>query len=103
MKRQSVKLIPNFSKVWKSNFDSLKKVANRHKQFPLFSAPAMIANSFSYSSVTIFMESLFDMGVVGYYSLSTRILGLPLSLVSGNVSKVFFQEASDEQSSKGVF
>ena len=103
MKRQSVKLIPEFSKVWKSNFESIKRVAIRHKRFPLFSAPAMIANSFSYSSVTIFMESLFDMGIVGYYSLSTRILGLPLSLVSGNVSKVFFQEASEEQSVKGTF
>jgi len=96
MRRQATTLIPLFKEVWSSDYDSLKRAAKKHIQLPLFSVPAMFANSFSYTSVTIFMESLFGMGVVGYYSLSTRILGLPLSLVSGNVSKVFFQEASNE-------
>lgn len=103
IKKQSSTLRPKFKDVWKSSYKNMKIVAKKHKQFPLYSSPAMIANSFSYSSVTIFMESLFDMSVVGYYSLSTRILGLPLSLVSGNVSKVFFQEASVEKSKKGSF
>ena len=103
MKRQSKTLSKSFKEIWKSDYKKIKEVAKEHIQLPLYSVPAMFANSFSYSSVTIFMESLFDMATVGYYSLSTRILGLPLSLVSGNVSKVFFQEASEEYIKKGEF
>lgn len=103
MRRQSKTLIPYLKKVWKSTGEDMKRVAKKHKRLPLFSVPAMLANSFSYSSVTIFIESLFNMSLVGYYSLSTRILGLPLSLVSGNVSKVFFQEASAEYTKRGKF
>ncbi len=98
LKRQAKTLVPSFKEIWKSDYDSLKRVAKKHIKLPIYSVPAMFANSFSYTSVTIFMESLFDMSVVGYYSLSTRILGLPLSLVSGNVSKVFLKESSDEYS-----
>lgn len=103
MRRQAKSLQSSFKDVWAADFISMKRVAKKYIQFPLFSVPAMFANSFSYSSITIFMESLFDMAAVGYYSLSTRILGLPLSLVSGNVSKVFFQEASSEFIKKGRF
>lgn len=103
MKRQAKSLLSSFKNIWASDYEAIKKVAQKHIQLPVFSVPAMFANSFSYSSVTIFMESLFDMSVVGYYSLSTRILGLPLSLISGNVSKVFFQEASIEYSNTKGF
>lgn len=103
IKRQAGTLRPSFKEIWSADYKDLKRVAKKHIQLPLFSVPAMFANSFSYSSVTIFMENLFDMSVVGYYSLSTRILGLPLSLVSGNVSKVFFQEASSEYSNTQRF
>lgn len=103
MKKQSSTLRTKLKDIWESSYQEMKRVAKIHKFFPLYSSPAMIANSFSYSSITIFMELLFDMKVVGYYSLSTRILGLPLSLISGNVSKVFFQEASVEKSKRGNF
>lgn len=103
IRRQAKTLLPDLKRVLKSKASEMKAVAKKHIQLPLFSVPAMFANSFSYSSITIFMESLFDMSVVGYYSLSTRILGLPLSLVSGNVSKVFFQEASAEFAKKRKF
>ena len=101
--RQSKMLRPHLKEVLEADYDSISQVAKKHIQLPLYSAPALLANSFSYSSITIFMESLFDMTTVGYYSLSTRILGLPLSLVSGNVSKVFYQEAAQEYGDKGHF
>lgn len=43
------------------------------------------------------------MSVVGFYSISVRVLGLPLSVVSGNVSRVFFEEASREFKTTGGF
>lgn len=87
----------------KVTFRELFYVLKRHYKQPLFSAPAIFFNSFSYSSITIFLEILFGMSAVGYYSISVRLLGLPLSIISGNISKVFFQEASKEYNSTGQF
>ena len=61
-----------------------------------YSTPAQLLNSFSYSSITIAIESLFGLATLGYYSLSVRLLGLPLSVISGNVSKVFYERAVRE-------
>lgn len=71
-------------------------VAKKHHSQPLYSVPAIFANNFSYSSINLFIESLFGLSFLGYYSMSFRILGMPLSLISTNVSKVFFEEASRE-------
>jgi len=81
----------------------LKEVMIDHKRQPLFSAPAALANSFSYSSITIFLNTLYGASIVGFYSISVRLLGLPLSLVSGNVSKVFFESATKEYNNTGRF
>ena len=94
--RQSKTMKPYFKSIKSVDKKTVKQVMVDYKRFPIFSAPAMLANSFSYSSITIFMEYLFNLTTVGFYSLSTTILGLPLSLVSGNISKVFFREATSE-------
>lgn len=103
MKKQSKTLEGSFKEILHQDKNKLKELAKKYIQMPLFSVPAMFANSLSYSSITFFLENLYDMTTVGFYSLSTRILGLPLSLVSGNVSKVFFQEASEEYKYKNSF
>lgn len=77
-------------------FSKCKEMAVRHKKQALFSTPAIFANNFSYSSINIFIESLFGMSVLGLYSVSFRILGIPLTLISGNISKVYFEEAARE-------
>ena len=81
----------------------LKHVLIKHKSQPMFSAPAALANSFSYSSITIFLNTLFGEALVGFYSISVRLLGLPLALISGNVSKVFFESAAKEHADTGQF
>ncbi|GAB6680987.1 lipopolysaccharide biosynthesis protein [Streptococcus uberis] len=94
--KQSKTMKPYFGAIKEVDKKTVKQVMLDYKRFPIFSAPALLANSFSYSSITIFMEQLFSLSTVGFYSLSTTILGLPLSLVSGNISKVFFREATSE-------
>lgn len=78
-------------------------VAKKHKKQPLFSLPASFANSFSYSVLNIFVNQLFGTIVMAYYSMSFRMLGIPLSLVSTNVSKAFFEKASREYDKKRDF
>lgn len=101
--RQAKSLKPHLKEVKNVTRKQLLEVSKLHYKQPLFSAPALFANSFSYSSLTFFIEALFGMGVVGFYSISVRVLGLPLSVISGNVSRVFFEEASREYDQTGQF
>lgn len=101
--RQSKSLRGYFSNVINSPISDLKSVASLHKKQPLFSTPALLANSLSYSLITIFIESLFGLETVGYYSISVSLLGLPLAVIGGNISKVFMQRASGECAHSGSY
>lgn len=81
----------------------LINIQKKYSKQPIFSAPAILANTLSYSLITFFIEYLYDLNIVGYYSISTRLLGVPLSLISGNVAKVFYEEASSEYKTDGTF
>jgi O-antigen/teichoic acid export membrane protein len=81
----------------------MKEVLALYKNQPFYSAPASLANSFSYSSITLFIEAIYGLTAVGFYSISVRLLGIPLSLISGNVSKVFFESATKEFNQTGKF
>lgn len=81
----------------------MKAAAKLHKNQPLFSAPALFVNSFSYSSITLIIEKLYDTSVIAYYSISNRVLGMPISLISGNVARVFIADAAKEYAKTGGF
>ena len=101
--RQAKMLKPHLKEVVKVSKEEMKEVMKIHYKQPLFSAPAQLLSGLSYSSVTLFIKALFNTSVVGYYSISMRVLGLPLSVISGNVSKVFFADASREYDKTGQF
>lgn len=84
-------------------FIDIKSVLFKYKKQPIYSMPAHFINSSSYSILNFFISGLFGLKFFGYYSMSYRILGLPLSLVSMNVSKVFFQRAQEEKENIGSY
>ena len=78
-------------------------LARQYIKLPFFSAPAIFANRFSYASLLIFIEILYGLKTLGFYSIANKVLGLPLSVLSNNISKVFFKEASKEFAAHGHF
>ncbi len=103
MKRQTRNITKNNLPILKSNKDSISRVFNIHKKQLFFSTPAALINTASYSILSLFIAELFGFGTLGIYSISYSVLGLPLSVISGNVSKVYFSEASREYSESGCF
>ena len=81
----------------------VKLVMKENYRQPLYSSPAVFANRYSYSSIALFVEERFGANTLGYYSISYKALGLPLSVLSNNISKVFFREASREYEKKGTY
>lgn len=82
---------------------NVKKILVRYNQLPFYSMPAHFINAASYSVLNFFIMGLFGLATFGFYAISYRILGLPLNLISMNVSKVFFQKASEERKMSGNF
>ncbi len=83
--------------------NEVKDTLLKYKKLPIYSMPAHFLNSASYSMLNFFITELFGLGTLGYYSITYRILGIPLTLVSLNVSKVFFQRASEEKNNTGGY
>lgn len=79
------------------------EVAKKHRRQAYYSSPALFVNSFSFSIITFIIEDLFGTTALAFYSISDRVLGLPISLISGNVAKVYIEEASREYEKTGKF
>lgn len=84
-------------------FSEMKKLFFSEKNQLIYLTPATLINTGSYSILNFFISSLFGLSVFGYYSMSYRILGLPLTLISGNVSRVYYEQAIEEQKTTGSY
>jgi len=88
--------------VWKNDKKKLKQikkltilsVAKRYIQFPKFDVLASLLNVFSYQAIHILFNAVFNATIAGYYYLTQRILGLPITFISSAISDVFREEAS---------
>lgn len=103
MKQQTKHVRRNLHEIFYVKWNQIKSVYDIHCKQLYFSTPAAIMNSASYSLITVFIGELFGMSQVAVYSISMSVLGLPLSVISGNLSKVFFGEASKEYGKTGQF
>ncbi|GIU01295.1 polysaccharide biosynthesis protein [Sulfurovum sp. TSL6] len=77
------------SKISKNKMITLTK---HYKNFPKYQAPHAMLNTFS-SNIPIYMFTpFFNLTVVGFYSLSTRIVFAPMMILAGASAKVYNQK-----------
>ncbi len=103
VKRESKDLLKEIRDIIKVDKSAVKNVMIKYNKQFYFSTPAIFVNAASYSLINFMISSLYGMDVFGYYSLSYRMLGLPIGLVVMNVSKVFFQQAAYEKQQEGKY
>jgi O-antigen/teichoic acid export membrane protein len=72
------------------------KIANRHYKFPLYSLPSELINRAGRQLPVFFIGYLSGESAVGVYNLCSRMLSLPVTLISGAVSEVFKKRVIDE-------
>jgi len=60
----------------------------------LYTAPSQFINTYAYSMILFSIASLYTDADVGFYSISLKVLGLPMMYVTTNVSKVIFHRIS---------
>lgn len=101
----NMKLLKNISKDKKllSNISKPKMMvlAEKYKDFPKFQAPHAFSNNLSSNMPIYLFSSFFNSMIVGFYSLSIRIVFAPLMIIAGASAKVYNQHISDIRNQKG--
>lgn len=72
-------------------FISYKKYKNQI----IYLVPGQFINTFSYTIILLSIQSLYSADKAGYYSISMKILGVPLLLVSENISRIYLKKMSE--------
>lgn len=93
----------DYSRFTKYRLSDIWKVAKKYYKQPIFSAPGLFFVAASNSIISLYIGILYGAEALGYYFLSVNILNVPISLISTNMGKVFFQSANEEKSKTGTF
>jgi O-antigen/teichoic acid export membrane protein len=94
----NAKLIKNISKdkflISKISKIKIIALAKRYRKFPKFSMPSGVLNNSSMQLPIVMLGSFFNAATVGFYSLSNKLISMPMVLIGNSIGHVFFQQAS---------
>ena len=79
----------------------LKTVAIEQSKFPKFSVWAGLANTLSAQLLDVFIGITFTISMLGQYSLTKMVCGLPSSVMGAALSQVFYQRIVQCKNSNG--
>ena len=85
----------------KFNYLKAREIIVKNKKFPIFLIPSEIINRLINELPVFVMNNFFGAVSVGYYSLSKKILEIPLRFIGNAVGSVFKQKASQDFNESG--
>jgi O-antigen/teichoic acid export membrane protein len=71
------------------------ELAKTYRDFPLFRAPQELLNSVSYNLPIMLLASYYGPVSVGYYSIASAVLGIPMGLIGRSVMQVFYPRITE--------
>lgn len=89
-------LLTRYVKSKRTKF-SWKKVgyqAIKYRRFPLLGSPSLLLNSVSIQLPTLIFVSYFGSELSGQFSLTQRMVGVPISMITVSLGQVFYGNAS---------
>ncbi len=78
----------------KPNFILFKNTLRSYRNLLSFGFPSALVNTIATNIISILLVAYFSAEAVGNYTLSMKIVSIPMFLISASVSQVFFQKAS---------
>lgn len=79
---------------------SIKEVAKKYLDFPLYRAPEVLINSISQRLPILMLTSLFGPVAAGFYSLGNNVLQQPIRLIGESVGSVFYPRITEAAHNK---
>lgn len=83
------------SKKTKFNWKILRYQLIKYRRFPLFGAPSLVLNNLALQLPTLIFISFFGSELSGQFSLTQRMVGMPISMITLSLGQVFYGNASN--------
>jgi len=75
--------------------ENIKSNLIKYKQYPIYNAPSAFFDNLAIQAPVLILMRFFSEATVGFYSLTTRVIGMPLGLISTSISQVFLSQISE--------
>ncbi|MBP1915427.1 O-antigen/teichoic acid export membrane protein [Lederbergia galactosidilyticus] len=91
------KLLDNYKNEFKNvNVTDMIYNARKYKDYPKYNVPSTIFNTMSTQLMSFIVPIFYSSALLGQYSLSQRIIVLPMKVIGSAITQVFLNEASLE-------
>ncbi|MBT2216476.1 oligosaccharide flippase family protein [Virgibacillus dakarensis] len=74
---------------------SIKKLAKKHIDFPIYRAPQVFVGAFSDSLPVLLLTTFFGPASAGFYNIGRTVLSLPSKLIGQSIGDVFYPRISE--------
>ncbi|TDQ38643.1 lipopolysaccharide biosynthesis protein [Aureibacillus halotolerans] len=78
-----------------SNQSSIKDLAKKYKDFPIYRGPQSFLNSVSENIPILMLTSFFGPASVGFYTICRTVLAIPTQLIGKSLGDVFYPRISE--------
>lgn len=75
--------------------EDFKTVFKTRKRFVMYQMPTNVISQVKNQLPVMLIEGFFGTKILGYYSVSVKILNIPITLLANAIGRVFFQTISD--------
>ena len=82
----------------KADRSGIKDMAVRYKRFPLYLVPSVFLDNLGSSAPNLLLSGFFGSTVAGYYSLSYRLLSMPITVIGTSLGQAFLPKAVEAKS-----
>ena len=72
--------------------DSMRAVAHEYRKMPLVNGPNAIVDTVRLNGINLLTAAHFSVGMLGQFGQAWTLLQLPMSLINGALSQVFYQK-----------
>lgn len=83
--------------------EKIKFLAKKYDKFPKINSLHALTDELKNSGVTFVISYLFNDVILGFYSMTFRVLRAPLSVIGNSFSQVFLQKAAEMHAHKQDF
>ena len=70
-------------------------IAKKYKKFPMYSSPGAIMDTSAVQVPIILINKFFNSNLTGQFSLTMRIINLPLAFIGSSISQVLLNKIAD--------
>ncbi len=78
-----------------------KSLAVQYRNLPLANTPQVLVELIQLYGIVFLLQGFYSSEIVGWYSLSQRLLQAPMWLIGTSLSQVFYKDASEQYTRNG--